>query len=465
MASSAGVFRGVFPAASLKRLGGVDFWLGDRSWRRFPRGIPRGLIEAYLPGQRNCSTVHALVFRGVFPAASLKQHRAFLGSMPLPRRHVFRGVFPAASLKRRVILFGDASTRGRCVFRGVFPAASLKRRSEASLVRASLRRRFPRGIPRGLIEARGLISGRQAVDEAWHVFRGVFPAASLKQPGVSIRSVVHRLGTSTGFPRGIPRGLIEASLRRRRGRIEAATSFPRGIPRGLIEAAGVSAGGRYPVGGVRYQVFRGVFPAASLKRRADAPAVDVPVLGSVFRGVFPAASLKPSSRGQQRLAMEPVFPRGIPRGLIEAAWPAVARCSGWAVFRGVFPAASLKQGLAEVVVLRTTSRRFPRGIPRGLIEAPVPLLTRAVPWRVFRGVFPAASLKRRRRRRKRPDALRFPRGIPRGLIEAAPSRSGSWPGRGRFPRGIPRGLIEAWWGPFGRCRSLPFSAGYSPRPH
>ena len=64
-------------------------------------------------------------------------------------------------------------------------------------------------------------------------------------------------------------------------------------------------------------------------------------LGYVFRGVFPAASLKPPEF--QRPAMYRVsFPRGIPRGLIEASQIGLSAGGQLIVFRGVFPAASLK---------------------------------------------------------------------------------------------------------------------------
>ena len=159
------------------------------------------------------------------------------------------------------------------------------------------------------------------------------------------------------FPRGIPRGLIEARMVG--FTMYPPTSFPRGIPRGLIEA-GVQR--RYFE--LRFDVFRGVFPAASLKHRA---------------------------------------------------WPTAGRAEG-GVFRGVFPAASLKR--PGVCLASSPLVSFPRGIPRGLIEAIRP--------------------------RPRPYLLepRFPRGIPRGLIEAARRLSGPRP-CARFPRGIPRGLIEA----------------------
>ena len=86
----------------------------------------------------------------------------------------------------------------------------------------------------------------------------------------------------------------------------------------------------------------------------------------VFRGVFPAASLKlvralVGADGQRG------FPRGIPRGLIEASASTARPVGTAAVFRGVFPAASLKLVVLDQDVLG--QRRFPRGIPRGLIEA------------------------------------------------------------------------------------------------
>ena len=63
-------------------------------------------------------------------------------------------------------------------------------------------------------------------------------------------------------------------------------------------------------------VFRGVFPAASLK---DLPerAIATGIQSAVFRGVFPAASLKGQPRLLSASAAAVRFPRGIPRGLIE----------------------------------------------------------------------------------------------------------------------------------------------------
>ena len=63
----------------------------------------------------------------------------------------------------------------------------------------------PRGNPRGLIEASGLIH-RIGDAAGSRSIRGVIPAASLKQdgksPGDTLRDALH--------PRGNPRGLIEA---------------------------------------------------------------------------------------------------------------------------------------------------------------------------------------------------------------------------------------------------------------
>ena len=66
------------------------------------------------------------------------------------------------------------------------------------------------------------------------------------------------------------------------------------------------------------------------------------------------------------------------------------------VFRGVFPAASLKQAIRHhaVAPCDSPSLRFPRGIPRGLIEAGAAREYDVNLTVVFRGVFPAASLKR-----------------------------------------------------------------------
>ena len=72
------VFRGVFPAASLKGSTHARLALGTG---RFPRGIPRGLIEGVVAVD---VLPQAGVFRGVFPAASLKQHRGRLDDGDLP---------------------------------------------------------------------------------------------------------------------------------------------------------------------------------------------------------------------------------------------------------------------------------------------------------------------------------------------------------------------------------------------
>ena len=91
--------------------------------------------------------------------------------------------------------------------------------------------------------------------------------------------------------------------------------------------------------------------------------------------------------------ISPCFPRGIPRGLIEAVRRPARPVSSWRVFRGVFPAASLKRVDAEV---------FARPDDR-----------------VFRGVFPAASLKHHRTRLYVHRSRAVFRGVfPRGLIEA-----------------------------------------------
>ena len=119
------------------------------------------------------------------------------------------------------------------------------------------------------------------------------------------------------------------------------------------------------------------------------------------------------------------------------------------VFRGVFPAASLKRSGQNAKMPTTYNCRFPRGIPRGLIEATSPRVDRrsriVSDGYVFRGVFPAASLKHQHL------AVRNACGAV---------------ARGGFPRGIPRGLIEASLSPLEQCKlSRWFSAGYSPRPH
>ena len=147
MAGLGYVFRGVFPAASLKR---------HRRHRRH-----RSLD----------------VFRGVFPAASLKRGGRDSRHARV-NRHVFRGVFPAASLKRDRFRIGEL--QDALVFRGVFPAASLKL-TRIGFLGLGLRS-FPRGIPRGLIEA---AEKAGYLARVWLVFRGVFPAASLKRVGVS----------------------------------------------------------------------------------------------------------------------------------------------------------------------------------------------------------------------------------------------------------------------------------------
>ena len=157
------------------------------------------------------------------------------------------------------------------------------------------------------------------------------------------------------------------------------------------------------------------------------------------------------------------FPRGIPRGLIEAQRILVRLRIVRAVFRGVFPAASLKRGYGAQG--DGDGGRFPRGIPRGLIEARWQRGRGRRRRRVFRGVFPAASLKL--------EKLGFDSGrvrdVFRGVFPAASLKliqlkKGCRP-TPCFPRGIPRGLIEAT-APGGSTRVIrTFSAGYSPRPH
>ena len=107
------------------------------------------------------------VFRGVFPAASLKRINEQSGN----RRHarVFRGVFPAASLKLRVDMPHDTSDD---VFRGVFPAASLKQE---------------------------YLAGTKTGDQV--VFRGVFPAASLKRVKAGSASQARGLFSAGYSPR------------------------------------------------------------------------------------------------------------------------------------------------------------------------------------------------------------------------------------------------------------------------
>ena len=111
----------------------------------------------------------------------------------------------------------------------------------------------------------------------------------------------------------------------------------------------------------------------------------------VFRGVFPAASLKPEDPDNIN-PRSGSFPRGIPRGLIEAG----------------------RTHAGENI----TMSGFPRGIPRGLIEAATIGASDTMNSEVFRGVFPAASLKPSLGFDTQAGRPGFPRGIPRGLIEA-----------------------------------------------
>ena len=158
-------------------------------------------------------------FRGDFPAASLKRRRLALLRAVVSR---FRGDFPAASLK-------PIRREGLCDrlvgFRGDFPAASLKHSDDPS--RDNALGAIPRGLPRGLIEAG---PSRNNCKRSPTRFRGDFPAASLKLsirhrrhhrrsrfrgdfPAASLKHVAAELAELlTGvIPRGLPRGLIEAS--------------------------------------------------------------------------------------------------------------------------------------------------------------------------------------------------------------------------------------------------------------
>ena len=156
---------------------------------------------------------------------------------------------------------------------------------------------IPRGLPRGLIEARSMLSPRTA---------------------------------GNTIPRGLPRGLIEASRTAWRSRLSGA--IPRGLPRGLIEAPARMRRCARCV----YR-FRGDFPAASLKQVKRQKSSFQP---RGFRGDFPAASLKQQGQPARRHSQQPI-PRGLPRGLIEADGSGGRPRKGAARFRGDFPAASL----------------------------------------------------------------------------------------------------------------------------
>ena len=134
--------------------------------------------------------------------------------------HGFRGDFPAASLK----LYPSSREALRSPgFRGDFPAASLKH--PVPQLDVPQPGPIPRGLPRGLIEASSMRSRR------W---------------------------LTGGIPRGLPRGLIEASTSRSDG--GGTKTIPRGLPRGLIEASSMPLARLLILGR-----FRGDFPAASLK--------------------------------------------------------------------------------------------------------------------------------------------------------------------------------------------------------
>ena len=90
-------------------------------------------------------------------------------------------------------------------------------------------------------------------------FRGDFPAASLKPSTPPTLSTFQKIA----IPRGLPRGLIEASVNAMSIVGGSLRLIPRGLPRGLIEAAA---------------------PADSHRRQLDSDS----------RGDFPAASLKPA---------------------------------------------------------------------------------------------------------------------------------------------------------------------------
>ena len=126
--------------------------------------------------------------------------------------------FPCVGAHRRTYTwswgaFGDFHVAGtfQPVFIGESPANRI---------------RFPRVIPRGLIEA----LTPATIDPRMGSFRGYYPAASLK---LGMKAITGRQGG--GFPRVIPRGLIEAPADSLAGRDKRG--FPRVIPRGLIEAS------------------------------------------------------------------------------------------------------------------------------------------------------------------------------------------------------------------------------------
>ena len=149
---------------------------------------------------------------------------------------------------------------------------------------------------------------------------------------------------------GNTRGLIEACGGDQTWAVPPAGSSA-GNTRGLIEAARGGADGR-----ARRRLPRGI-PAASLKQGHVCPPQNG--MSSVFRGEYPAASLKRHGRIVTRLPQ-----LGLPRGI---------------------PAASLKRHHRMHTTLLT--ERLPRGIPAASLKLIVGNLN-AVHSQVFRGEYP-----------------------------------------------------------------------------
>ena len=109
------------------------------------------------------------------------------------------------------------------------------------------------------------------------------------------------------------------------------------------------------------------------------------------------------------------------------------------------------------------SCRIPRGLPRGLIEAPAPTAPAPLPLR-FRGDFPAASLKQIQRSERALSRRPIPRGLPRGLIEARQFFIAIIIGFGGFRGDFPAASLKRL-GAYGAVLGVGGFRGDFPRPH
>ena len=113
--------------------------------------------------------------------------------------------------------------------------------------------------------------------------------------------------------------------------------------------------------------------------------------------------------------LPPSLPRGIPAASLEAGRRSGWRCSPGPVFRGEYPAASLK--LMGTIDLPVCIGKSSAGNTRGLIEARPRVSNRIAPACLPRGI-PAASLKPISDQRVAAGEAKSSAGNTRGLIEA-----------------------------------------------